>query len=317
MTKIRLETIIDGIENTDVKTVIRKLNKDLELLRELYINTGINADKNIPRSTSQALYHFANKIMEIPFCICGKPRLFKDYNNGYNLSCGNSTCRYEIKKQTCLKRYGVEHALQNIEIKNKMIATNNSKYGVDFTWQSESIKSTIRDSMQFSHGVNSFLEKEEIRAMGIKKLIENNNKLYGVDHIMQTEKYFDNIKRAGYKLKSYKFPSGKIVNVQGYENLALDELLKKYHEDDIITDNIEICKHIGKIIWVSSDGKSHRYYPDIYIKSDHIIYEIKSTWSFSLDIETNNKKMNACKHKNVDFKFMIYEKNSKKWSYAS
>lgn len=38
----------------------------------------------------------------------------------------------------------------------------------------------------------------------------------------------------GYKYKEYTLPSGEIVKCQGYENFALDILLKTYKEKDII-----------------------------------------------------------------------------------
>ena len=33
-------------------------------------------------------------------------------------------------------------------------------------------------------------------------------------------------------------PSGKIYRIQGYENIAIDELLKYYKEDDLIISNL-------------------------------------------------------------------------------
>ena len=317
MSKIRLEAILLLLENSDIKKTIRQINNDPELLAEINKISCVVADKTIPRSTSQALYHIKNNHNHIPTCICGKNRVFKDYMNGYNHSCGNKECRYEIKKNTCIERYGVEHALQNIEIKNRMISTNNLKYGKDFTWQSDEIKKTIKNKMIANHGVSSYLEKPEIRKLGIKSLVEKNNNLYGVNHIMQTVHYFDIIKKAGYKLKPYILPSGKIVNIQGYENLAIDELLKLYNESDIIIENTDIQTEIGKIMWIDDNEKLHRYFPDIYIKSENTIYEVKSEWSFLVDHEINIKKKDACIENGLLFKFMIYDKNYKIWRYVS
>lgn len=49
-------------------------------------------------------------------------------------------------------------------------------------------------------------------------------------------------KTNNYKYKKYIFPSGKSVNYQGYENVALDELIKMYNEDDIENNRQKIPK---------------------------------------------------------------------------
>ena len=133
---------------------------------------------------------------------------------------------------------------------------------------------------------------------------------------MQVSGYFDSIKRSGYKLKEFKFPSGKIVKVQGYENIALDELLKTFNEDDIVTDNTDIEKLIGKIMWKDDSGKFHRYYPDIYVKTNNTIYEIKSNWVLNSEIDKNIKKKNSSISNGVNFLFMVYDENNKNWKYA-
>lgn len=69
-------------------------------------------------------------------------------------------------------------------------------------------------------------------------------------------------KTNNYKYKKYIFSSGKSVNYQGYENVALDELLQMYNEDDIEND-----RHKIPTIKYTINNKVHYYYPDIYIKS--------------------------------------------------
>jgi hypothetical protein len=52
---------------------------------------------------------------------------------------------------------------------------------------------------------------------------------------MQNSKIADKCNSFGNKNKLYKLPSDEIIRVQGYEPLAIDILLKKYNENDIIT----------------------------------------------------------------------------------
>ena len=104
--------------------------------------------------------------------------------------------------------------------------------------------------------------------------------------------------------KQFTFPSGKVVNVLGYEPLCLQELLKTYQEHDIITD--------GKLIPVFlydkiKNGCSYRgrYYPDIMVP-DKII-EVKSTYTFEMDKENNMRKMKAVVQEGYNFEFWIYD----------
>lgn len=64
-----------------------------------------------------------------------------------------------------------------------------------------------------------------------------------------------------------------LYGIKGYEHLALDELVKIYNEDDILTDRNDMPK-----IMYNFNDKTLRYYPDIYIKSENKIIEVKSTY---------------------------------------
>lgn len=95
-------------------------------------------------------------------------------------------------------------------------------------------------------------------------------------------KRYGDLLKPCYHSKDYTFPSGKTVKVQGYENLALDELLQKYKEKDIFVGRKTIQDEIGEFTFLGEDNKIHRYYPDIYIKSIHTIIEVKSNYTYNL-----------------------------------
>jgi len=100
-------------------------------------------------------------------------------------------------------------------------------------------------------------------------------------------------------------PSGNIVKYQGYENLALDELILKYEEEDIIVGrkNIPTVEyHIGDI--------KHVYFPDIYIKSENKIIEIKSEWTINLAKGNVQEKAEATVK--AGYKYEIWVYNDKK-----
>lgn len=58
-------------------------------------------------------------------------------------------------KQTCLEKYGVEHVLQSDEIQSKIKNTCMEKYGVENPFQSTEIQTMIRKNMQTAYGCNS------------------------------------------------------------------------------------------------------------------------------------------------------------------
>ncbi len=109
-------------------------------------------------------------------------------------------------------------------------------------------------------------------------------------------------KKSSYRRKIYVFPSGRIAKMQGNEPIALDNLLLSHNEDDIMTesDSIPIIKYIG------IDNRYHYYHPDIYIPKDNTIIEVKSEWTYNLNVETNLLKEKACIAAGFNFRWMIY-----------
>ena len=283
MEEIRLSPLlsyfIDLIQNNAYpRNVIRSINNNPEILKELQSLTGIEANKFIRLSTARSLWHVIHNNYEMPLCECGKMRQFKDMKFGYLLTCGDKKCRYEKRKNTCIQRFGVENPLQNIDIMNKMMQTNVKKRGTAYTWQSKEVKEKCKETMIMRYEVDCFLKIPNIRKKAISQLIKNNQNKYGVDHISQSDKFPDK----QFKRKKFIFPSGKAVLIQGYEDLALTELLTIYNENDIYVQS-SISEIIDKIWWTDSKDIKHRYFPDIFIKSCNKIIEVKSEWTYSSD----------------------------------
>lgn len=122
--------------------------------------------------------------------------------------------------------------------------------------------------------------------------------------IVKSNEWLDKIEKNSKRFKDYKLPSGKIVKIQGYENLALDILLKKYNESDIFIQRKEIENQIGKILYVF-ENKEHLYIPDIYVKSENKIIEVKSSWTYKKHLNKNLAKEKQCKKLGFNFEFMI------------
>ena len=107
-----------------------------------------------------------------------------------------------------------------------------------------------------------------------------------------------------YLVKDYVFPSGKTVRVQGYEPQALDKLLESYNEDDILVGK-DIRECTGQIVYTDENGNLRRYNPDIYIRSERKIVEVKSDWTYNVNFEQNQRKKQACEDLGYQFVFMI------------
>ena len=100
-------------------------------------------------------------------------------------------------------------------------------------------------------------------------------------------------------------PSGKSVKVQGYEHIALDELVKTYKEDSSLVGR----SNIPTIDYYINDTK-HVYFPDFFIKSENKVIEIKSKWTIQLI--RGNVEEKALATIKAGYKYEIWVYNDKK-----
>ena len=177
------------------------------------------------------------------------------------------------KKEKSIEKFGTEYVLQSPEIRNKIKQTNLQKYGCENPHQNEIIKNKHYETNLIKYGVKHNLQCKDFR----EKVIKTNIERYGVPHHSQNAEIAEKMLNNSYQRKEYTFPSGKTITYQGYENFALDELLfeEKINEDDIITER----NRVPEIWYYDENNKKHRYYVDIYIKSQNRCIEVKSQWT--------------------------------------
>jgi hypothetical protein len=120
------------------------------------------------------------------------------------------------------------------------------------------------------------------------------------------EKHF----KTCYNKKDYVLPSGKIIQTQGYEKYALDELIinEKIDESDIITG----CKNVPEIWYCDESGKKHRHYVDIFIPSQNKCIEVKSTWTAEKKKDCIFLKQNAAKELGYNYEIWVYDSKKNK-----
>ena len=241
----------------------------------------------------------------------------------------SSKCRAGHTKKFLMEKYGVENISQLEISKLKKIKKSNEKYGVENISQSNEIKNKKEITSFKNYGVTNISKSKIIK----EKKIITCRKNYNVDYPSQSEiikeryvnaiqkKYgdeFTNISqiseimdrklKSGLRTKKYQLPSGKVVKIQGYENYGIEYLLNRgVVENDIVVGNKEIENEIG-IFWFFDEkkNKKRRYFPDIYIKSEKKIYEVKSIYTMTLNVDQIILKKNSVIENGFEFEFLIF-----------
>lgn len=208
-------------------------------------------------------------------------------------------------KEKSLAKYGTEYVLQSEIVRNKGKETNKIKYGFDNPQQNKDIQKKTSDTIYNKYGVKHYFITDEFK----EKTCKTNILKYGVPHHSQNSVISELILKNSYMTKQYTFPSGKIINYQGYENFAFDELinLENISEDDILTNR----QDVPEIWYTDKTGKMRRHFVDIYIKSQNRCIEVKSTWT---NQEKNNvfEKKHSAINLGYNYEIWIFERNGNK-----
>jgi hypothetical protein len=213
---------------------------------------------------------------------------------------------------TCLRKYGFESYTQTEEFKNRIRETFMVRYGVDWYSKSEEFKQKFKSSSIEKYGTEHPMLDSDYKEKVSKTIKEK----YGENWYVLTKKFKEHCFNSkvqkygqpitGFKFKEYKLPSGKIIKVQGYENFALDILLKNYIEEDLAIIYSDIKEEIGMINYFMYE-KDRIYLPDIYIKSENKIIEVKSDYTYNLELQKNLLKKEACINNGISFEFWIID----------
>jgi hypothetical protein len=204
----------------------------------------------------------------------------------------------EKMKETILQRYGVDNYSKTDDWKEKTKETNMQRYGVDHYSKTEAYKEKIVKTNMQRYGVSNSNKTKETR----DKIKATCLTRYGVEHPAQCQEIAEKTQKNAKKYKEYTMPSGTIRKVQGYEPFALDELVKKYQEDDIITDR----KYIPRITYMINDKKKY-YFPDIFIRSINTIIEVKSTWTYQSKLDNIREKESATKMAGYEYEIWVFD----------
>lgn len=209
-------------------------------------------------------------------CKCGEEtsknfEMLKLYRLPYCVKC-SLQIKEEHKVKTCMEKYGVKNTAMLEDVKEKIQKTYEKKFG-DHPKRLKEVQEKWKQTC---------LEK------------------YG-GHPNQNRDVQIKAEKNCYKFKEFTFPSGKKVKYQGYEDLAIEELLKKYSENDICIGRGEV-----PIIKYESYNKTRVYFPDIFLKTSNTIIEVKSEWTLTLKTARLTDKAIAVKALGYNFEVWVY-----------
>jgi len=111
----------------------------------------------------------------------------KKYGFDYALQ---STTVKEKSKNTNRERYGFDYALQSTTVKDKIKTTNTQRYGCVYACQNEGVKEKIKETNRERYGCEYPMQND-----GVKEKSKNTNReKYGCDYVLQNEGVKDKIK---------------------------------------------------------------------------------------------------------------------------
>lgn len=220
--------------------------------------------------------------------------------------CENPQQNEKIKnktRKTCIEKYGCENPGQNEIVKNKMKTTNLLKYNSEYPSQNNIVKNKIKNVYHSKSSIQHDISKKKFKETCIEK--------YGAEHPLQSEELMEKASKRAYKIKTYKFKSGKEINCQGYEPFALNEITEYINEDEIITG----AKNVPEIWYYDSNNKKHRHYVDIYVLNQNKCIEVKSTWTYKNNMDNVLLKQIAGKNLGYNYEIWVYDNKGNKTIY--
>jgi len=164
-------------------------------------------------------------------------------------------------------------------------------------------KIKYKETCQEKYGVDNAFQSEEIKT----KIRRRNQELWGVDWPMQHAEMVKKAKHTAYSHRDFTFPSGNIVRIQGYEDIALRELL----QEGITEDQIKMDEAVPTLDYTAEDGVARKYFADFYLPHLNMLVEVKSTFTLDSDRARNEAKFASIKTSGYTLRLMVYDNQGK------
>lgn len=147
-------------------------------------------------------------------------------------------------------------------------------------------------------------EAQRDRKKEAQKRLKTVRKRYGVDNVIQIPEVAAKMMASSHTFKLYTLPSGKQVELQGYEPRCMDMLLEEYTEDQVLSDLEDMPE-----IWYFNPIKKlrARYFPDMYIPHENKVIEVKSTWTLQIEYERNLAKFKGAVDAGYELHLYVFD----------
>jgi len=226
-------------------------------------------------------------------CCIEYPRYNQRLRVAFRCSCGKETSkRFEMLNLYRLP-YCEECSLKKATERSK--ATLIKNHGVDNAGKSKIIQEKIHNIFQEKYGMHPKKTKE-VQDKWAATCLEK----YGGHHNQNVEVQKKS-EATSFHYKDYMLPSGNLVKYQGYENLALDELVQVYEEEDL-----GIGRSNVPSVDYYIDSKKHVYFPDFFVKLENKIIEVKSVWTIGLARGNIEEKAQATIKAGYKYEIWVY-----------
>ncbi|AMQ10814.1 MutH/Vsr/archaeal HJR-like endonuclease [Brazilian marseillevirus] len=190
--------------------------------------------------------------------------------------------RQESGKKTCKKKYGIEHPMKLPVFEAKRQETCMRRYGVSNPTKLKKVQDKITATYKSKTGYD--------------------------DHPSHNPEHVAKNLGSCFKKKEFVMPSGKSFICQGYEPITLQNLLDSgVKEEDIFNPSKE-----GIAIPYTFEEKTRVYHPDIFVKSELLLVEVKSEWTYNRcgkDLRKqaeNLEKLKACRKAGYSTRLYVY-----------
>jgi hypothetical protein len=244
-----IDQIIKMSDNIGSLSLFLNNPKNIEYLNFLNNKIPLEARK---LKTSEKVYYLINDINEPILCECGEHRSFIGFKNGYRPTCSKKECFVKKRKETTIKKYGVDNPLKVEKIKEKVKNTNIKKYGATSPMKCDLVKDKFKKTMLQKHGVEWAQQSNTIKEKS-RITWENNEKKEEII-LNRKRKYLDKTEEEKNRINDKKIES--IINKWGsydkFINYRLDKIrkssLNKFNTEHHLKSDLVAKKRIEKYI---------------------------------------------------------------------
>ena len=206
----------------------------------------------------QKLYNWIHDINELPKTLCGKTCEFVSLKKGYSKFCKfqcNCMKEYnkEKRKQTCLKKYGVDNYAKTKECKDKTTKTNLEKYGVEYVLQDKETREKSKKTCLEKYGVEFSQQNDIIK----EKVKQTNLERYGVDVPAKSKEIQNKMKQTNLERYGVEnvFQHGEIR--ERFMNENYEKYGTKYHINIEKTKETNLMKYGVEWACMRKEARNH------------------------------------------------------------